>query len=210
MNPCVFCEIVAGRAPADVVQRTERTIAIVPLGPVVDGHALFIPRTHITDTADDPWLSADTVVAASIYAARQGRPFNLITSTGREATQSVFHLHWHYVPRAADDGLMVPWGTAWGENPQDPHRCKGMIAMQQQIDGGILLHPEEASHLKVLLDSAVPREQGGPMDWEGAGRRYAESLLGYHPPCTCVGLQRIEGAKPASGCPIHDPDSAAA
>jgi histidine triad (HIT) family protein len=133
VSDCVFCEIVAGRAPATVVSETDITLMIVPLGPVVDGHILAIPKTHTPDAAAEPALSSIVVEDVANYARRQGRPFNLITSGGREATQSVFHLHWHYVPRAADDGLMVPWGTAWGENPQDPHRCRGMVTLAEQL-----------------------------------------------------------------------------
>ena len=45
---------------------------------------------------------------AALLADEMG-PVNLITSRGREATQSVFHLHLHLVPRAANDGLALPW-----------------------------------------------------------------------------------------------------
>lgn len=130
---CVFCEIVAGRAPADVLGTTPDVLIITPLGPVTPGHVLLIPKRHVADASEDLLLTADVMAVAAVYARRLGRPFNLITSAGREATQSVFHLHVHYVPRAADDGLMVPWGTAWGENPHDPHRCRGMAALERQV-----------------------------------------------------------------------------
>jgi len=130
---CVFCEIVAGRAPATVVSEWPEALAIVPLGPVVDGHVLVIPRVHVEDAATNAAVTAITSGLAAVYAHEQGRPFNLITSAGREATQSVFHLHIHYVPRAVDDELMVPWGTLHGENPQDPHRCRGMVALEEQL-----------------------------------------------------------------------------
>lgn len=140
MSGCVFCGIVAGRAPATIVGSTPHTLIIVPLGPVVDGHVLVIPRQHVADAAEDLTVTADVMADAAAWAGHQGTPFNLITSAGRAATQSVFHLHVHYVPRAEDDGLMVPWGTAWGENPQDPHRCRGMVALQAQLDDEIAAH----------------------------------------------------------------------
>lgn len=205
---CIFCDIVAGSAPARFVSTTsDGVVAFHPLGPVTPGHLLFVPRVHVTDAATDVEVTAAVFAEAARHAATLGcgGPFNLITSAGREATQSVFHLHVHYVPRAKDDGLMVPWGTAWGENPQDPHRCKKLIDLERRVEEGVLLHLEEASHLKVLLDHAVPQEQGGPMDWEGTGRRYAESLLGFRSRCTCTGLQLIAGAVPARGCPVHRP-----
>jgi histidine triad (HIT) family protein len=108
-QPCPFCEIVAGRAPATVVREWDDVLAIVPLGPVVDGHVLVIPREHVTDFADDPVVSATTTYRAAELAAESSQPMNLITSRGKAATQSVFHLHLHLVPRAEGDGLALPW-----------------------------------------------------------------------------------------------------
>ena len=51
---------------------------------------------------------------ASILAHAMRQPMNLITSKGREATQSVFHMHLHLVPRAKDDGLALPWYSGRG------------------------------------------------------------------------------------------------
>ena len=107
-QPCPFCEIIAGRAPATIVREWPDAIAIVPLGPVVDGHLLVIPREHVTDYGDDPVVSATTMYRAAELADDYG-PSNLITSRGSAATQSVFHLHLHLVPRAENDGLALPW-----------------------------------------------------------------------------------------------------
>lgn len=109
---CVFCEIVAGRAPATVLEEWPGAIAIVPLNPVVEGHTLVIPVEHVTSAASEPTVTADTMYRAALFA-RRFESFNLITSTGRAATQSVPHLHIHVVPRAEDDRLMVPWGTVF-------------------------------------------------------------------------------------------------
>lgn len=113
-KPCVFCEIVAGRAPATVVREWVDTIAIVPLGPVVDGHLLVIPRIHVADFTVGHYVSAMTMHRAAELAEEIGGPMNLITSKGVEATQSVFHLHLHLVPRAVDDGLALPWYSGKG------------------------------------------------------------------------------------------------
>lgn len=106
---CPFCAIAAGQAPATIVREWPDALAIVPLGPVVDGHTLVIPRVHVTDFAADPEVSALTMRRAAELMQRSPCPMNVITSRGREATQSVFHLHLHLVPRAADDGLALPW-----------------------------------------------------------------------------------------------------
>lgn len=109
-EPCPFCEILAGRAPATVVREWDEAVAIVPLNPVVDGHVLVIPREHVTDFVADPVVSAHTMYrAAELAGGYPAGAMNLITSRGRAATQSVFHLHLHLVPRAEGDGLALPW-----------------------------------------------------------------------------------------------------
>ncbi|WP_189554262.1 HIT family protein [Streptomyces lavendofoliae] len=112
-DPCVFCEIVAGRAPATVVREWDDALALVPLGPVVDGHTLVIPKQHVADFGEDPEVSAAAMRRAAELAAGD-RPMNVITSRGRAATQSVFHLHLHLVPRAENDGLALPWYSGHG------------------------------------------------------------------------------------------------
>lgn len=107
-KPCVFCAIVAGTAPADVVMHWHDAIAIVPLNPVVDGHLIVIPRVHVADAGVDPLVTATTMARAA-HLLQQLPAANLITSMGTAATQTVFHLHVHVVPRAAGDRLPLPW-----------------------------------------------------------------------------------------------------
>lgn len=103
---CPFCAIVYHEAPATIVREWFDAIAIVPLDPVTPGHVLVIPREHVKDALTDPDVLARTMRHAAELAESS---CNIITSVGREATQSVFHLHVHIVPRRADDGLPLPW-----------------------------------------------------------------------------------------------------
>jgi histidine triad (HIT) family protein len=105
---CVFCAIVAGRAPVSLVREWPDAIAIRPLNPVTTGHVLVIPRVHVADVGTDPGVSA-VVMGAAAQLAAEHPAANVITSRGTAATQTVFHLHLHVVPRETGDGLPLPW-----------------------------------------------------------------------------------------------------
>lgn len=77
-------------------------------------------------------MTAATMRRAAEFAAKH-HSANVIASKGRAATQSVDHLHIHVVPRTAADGLMVPWGTVYGDGPQVPHWCRVAQQLQDQI-----------------------------------------------------------------------------
>jgi histidine triad (HIT) family protein len=123
VSDCPFCEILAFRAPAEHRFIWPDAIAITPLNPVTGDHTLIIPRQHVTDFADDPDVTALTARRAAEFAGEMGGPMNLITSWGEEATQSVFHLHIHLVPRYRDDGLALPWYS--GKSRRTKERADG-------------------------------------------------------------------------------------
>lgn len=105
---CPFCLRCSRRefeecGPAVPVMRFE------PLNPVTPGHMLFVPFTHVRNASEHPTLTGLVFQAAARWGKEQNREYNLITSAGPNATQSVWHLHVHYVPRAMDDGLYLPW-----------------------------------------------------------------------------------------------------
>lgn len=117
MTNCVFCRIVAGDEPAEILHRWYDAIAITPLNPVVEGHVLIIPTRHMADfTTPNAHGWSRTAVRqafdrAAEYAAHNMGPCNLITSKGAEATQTVFHFHAHLIPRREGDGLQLPWSV---------------------------------------------------------------------------------------------------
>lgn len=120
-DTCVFCAILEGIEPAEVVRSWPEAIAIVPLNPVTDGHTLVIPAAHVPDAAAHPEVTANTMRRAAQFAA-EWESSNILTSIGAPATQSVWHLHAHIVPRRPGDGLMLPWGTTG--DPHAPHWCE--------------------------------------------------------------------------------------
>ncbi|QFU85727.1 HIT family protein [Amycolatopsis sp. YIM 10] len=107
---CTFCAIAAGQAPATIVRQWPDTVAIRPRTGVNAGHVLVVPRAHVTDMAADPAVAATTMARAAELAAEH-QAVNVITSRGSAATQTVFHLHIHVVPRTEGDGLPLPWTT---------------------------------------------------------------------------------------------------
>lgn len=107
---CPFC-IVAHEDPhGQVLARMHDCVVIEPLNPVVDGHRLVIPERHVTDAAHVLSVT-ETAMRVAGLVARQAGDCNIITSCGEAATQTVFHLHVHVVPRRENDGLHLPWTT---------------------------------------------------------------------------------------------------
>lgn len=107
---CVFCDIVNGTSPARVLRMWAGAMAIMPLNPVVPGHLLVIPKVHVPDALVDSEVTAMVMrYAAEVARGQQYEGCNIITSCGEVATQTIFHLHIHIVPRRAGDGLALPW-----------------------------------------------------------------------------------------------------
>lgn len=112
---CIFCAIVAGDLPAEVVEADEHAIAFLDVSPATRGHTLVIPRTHANDLfAIDPEDLAQVTRMAQAVAKRMPQALgcdgvNLLNSCGAAGWQTVFHFHMHVIPRYEGDPLRLPW-----------------------------------------------------------------------------------------------------
>lgn len=106
MSDCLFCGIVAGTQPADVVQTTGHTVAFRDINPVAPVHVLVVPRRHIENaSALEPEHAGELAelfttarsVAQAEGIAEEGRGYRLIFNVGPEALNSVPHLHLHVI-----------------------------------------------------------------------------------------------------------------
>ena len=117
MSPpdCVFCGIVAGNEPAEVVAEDERALAFMDSNPATDGHTLVLSKRHAEDIWDlEPedgsavWSLAKDV-AEAIRTGLRPEGLTLFQANAKAGWQEVFHFHLHLVPRWMGDGLVRPW-----------------------------------------------------------------------------------------------------
>lgn len=98
---CLFCKIVAGEIPADVVHETGTTIAFRDIEPQAPTHVLVIPRNHHHDIASlaaaEPDTATDLLRAVAAVARQEGLDdgYRLVFNTGPAANQLVPHVHAH-------------------------------------------------------------------------------------------------------------------
>ncbi|NTW39784.1 MAG: HIT domain-containing protein [Cellulomonadaceae bacterium] len=109
---CLFCRIVAGQIPADVVASTPSAIAFRDIAPQAPLHVLVVPRDHHADVvqlaAADPGLLAEVVrLAETVASDLADGQFRTIFNTGPRAGQSVFHVHAHVL-----GGAQLGWSPA--------------------------------------------------------------------------------------------------
>ncbi len=107
MDDCLFCAIVAGDVPAEVVERTERTLTFRDIGPQAPVHLLAVTTAHHADLGAlsdaNPALLAE-LAAAAVRAGRDAGldgGYRVVTNIGDDAGQSVHHVHLHVLGGAA-------------------------------------------------------------------------------------------------------------
>jgi histidine triad (HIT) family protein len=112
---CIFCKVIAGELPGEIVDSDDRTVTVMDINPATRGHVVVIPREHTEDLS----TVSDEDLVATMHAARRmveriretlaPAGFNVLNNMGRAAWQSIFHFHVHVIPRYEDDPLQLPW-----------------------------------------------------------------------------------------------------
>jgi len=99
---CLFCRIVAGDVPAQVVHESEHAVAFRDLNPQAPLHVLVVPRRHVDNAAavsrDDAEITADMLITARRVAEAEGvaeSGYRLVFNVGDDGGNTVGHLHLH-------------------------------------------------------------------------------------------------------------------
>ena len=121
-SDCVFCRIVAGEIPANVVYQDDQVLAFLDIGPLAPGHLLLIPKQHFSVVDELPAEVAAALgamlprVVAAARSVTDCDAFNILQNNGHAAGQEVEHVHVHVIPRRDSDGLGYRWRPqAYGE-----------------------------------------------------------------------------------------------
>ena len=110
---CIFCKIVAGEIPSELLYQDEEMIAFRDINPMAPTHLIIIPKRHITSLAhlseaDSP-LVGRMVNIANQLAKSEGiaeSGYRLVINCGKEGGQLVPHLHMHLLGgRRLSDGM---------------------------------------------------------------------------------------------------------
>jgi len=109
VSACVFCRIIAGTLPAEVVWSDGRHLAILDNRPLFPGHMLILPRAHVETlmSLDDAGVGPLFTVARRMARALEPAlgAEGVFVAVNNRISQSVPHLHVHVVPRRKKDGL---------------------------------------------------------------------------------------------------------
>ena len=124
MVPCIFCEIVSGKAKASIVYCDKTVTAFMDLHPVNPGHVLLVPNQHVQyiselepETGGQMFKVAMRIAKAVRIAGVKCEGVNLHLADGEAAGQEVFHSHLHIIPRYAGDGFGLRFGFNYPTNP---------------------------------------------------------------------------------------------
>ena len=103
MTDCIFCRIASGEIPATIVKRSDHAVAFRDLDPKAPTHVLVIPTTHVAAARDAKGTEGEKILGqlvafATTVATELGLDaggYRIVTNTGPDGGQSVFHLHLH-------------------------------------------------------------------------------------------------------------------
>lgn len=125
MNNCIFCKIISGEAPASIVYEDEICLAFMDVQPVTPGHVLVIPRQHAIGLADLPseigghLFQTGQKISTGIKKSRiRCEGINFFLADGAVASQTVFHVHLHVIPRFPGDGFRLVFGPDYRNLPE--------------------------------------------------------------------------------------------
>lgn len=142
MNKTIFEKIIDREIPANIVYEDDDVIAFMDAFPIVKGHTLVVPKQPIENIFDldeetgAKLMSVITKVSSAVRDAFQPAGLNVVQNNGAYASQSVFHLHFHIIPRYKEehDGFGYKWVSVEDENNTPEIRSDLEAAIKNKLN----------------------------------------------------------------------------
>jgi histidine triad (HIT) family protein len=137
---CVFCQIVDGEIPADVVYEDDEVVAFLDGNPLTEGHTLVVPREHVARVIDiptdvaGPYFEPVPAIADAVEQAVDADGATMAWNDGAAAGQEVRHAHLHIIPRWSGDGY-GPIHGLFGGSTDDADTAITAKAIRDQVNG---------------------------------------------------------------------------
>ncbi len=142
MNKTIFEKIIDREIPANIVYEDDYVIAFMDAFPIVKGHTLVVPKQPIENIFDldeetgAKVMSVITKVSTAVRDAFEPAGLNVVQNNGAYASQSVFHLHFHIIPRYKEehDGFGYKWVSVEDENNTPEIRSDVEAAIKNKLN----------------------------------------------------------------------------
>lgn len=175
MNDCLFCKIIKGEIPSYKIYEDEKTYAFLDISNDANGHMLVIPKKHCTNIldCDEGYLSASMNTIKKIGTHLVDNcgfsGINVLNASGKDAEQSVFHLHFHILPRKDGDNMStfpkLPKNDKSLEELCELLKIKEKIESSKKIilytDGACSGNPGPGGWGAILMFNGVEKELTG-------------------------------------------------
>lgn len=111
---CIFCNIIDKKSQAEIIFEDENIVAFLDIQPINYGHTLVVPKKHYDNILTVPTdeiakiMKATQFIAGAVKRGVSADGFNIISNNGDSAGQTVYHFHFHIIPRFAEDFNFKP------------------------------------------------------------------------------------------------------
>lgn len=128
-DDCIFCKLSNGVFPTNSIYEDDDFNVILDAGPATRGHALILPKQHYANIYELPEETAGKVmILAKRMATKMTdklgcQGFNLVQNNGECAGQTVFHFHYHLIPRYENDGQHILWNPTTPDADEQAKLC---------------------------------------------------------------------------------------
>ena len=136
---CIFCAIVKGEIPAQIVYSDAHFLAFLDINPVNPGHLLIVPKQHyevfpqIPDELNAAFMKLLKILSAAVFEATNAQGVNIVQNNGIAAGQAVPHVHFHIFPRFDNDGKEIKWKTEKVTDKQLENIQSRIVAAAQKL-----------------------------------------------------------------------------